>query len=403
MTLRNGLKVLAIVRSQELAQTLNEAVGRGNGVKLDVRVGELKKLGLQLALSERPDAVLFDINTEDPEDWDVISQVKRNQTLAATPVLATSAQTTSTTIRRLIRDGVDDFIPQPPSPSDVLEALESASRKLSGAHKASGGHGRVVSFLRAAGGMGATTLALHAAMCFLGENGARRRVDKRSVCLIDLDVQFGTVALALDLVPNDGLLEIMRTPTRLDGALLRGASVAHPSGLHVLTAPRSSIPLDALTPPVLIRLLEVARQEFEYVVVDTPASLMAWTEPLLAVSDTIYVVSQLSVSALGQTRRLLDALDEDGHYGLPLNIVVNRYRKRFGDTLDLRHAERALNHKIDHIVPNDYDLVTKAHNQGVPVYSVKRRSRVGDSVTSIVTEALKKAKASGQDAVATHA
>jgi len=180
MTLRNGFKVLAIVRSQELAQTLNEAVGRGNGVKLDVRVGELKKLGLQLALSERPDAVLFDINTEDPEDWDVISQVKRNQTLAATPVLATSAQTTSTTIRRLIRDGVDDFIPQPPSPSDVLEALESASRKLGGAHKASGGHGRVVSFLRAAGGMGATTLALHAAMCFLGENGARRRVDKRS-------------------------------------------------------------------------------------------------------------------------------------------------------------------------------------------------------------------------------
>jgi pilus assembly protein CpaE len=238
-------------------------------------------------------------------------------------------------------------------------------------------------------------------MCFLGEDGARRRVDKRSVCLIDLDIQFGTTALALDLVPNDGLLEIIRTPSRLDGALLRGASVTHPSGLHVLTAPRSSVPLDALTPSVLVRLLEVARQEFEYVVVDTPAALTSWTEPLLGLSDTVYVVTQLSVAALGQTRRFLDSLEEEGHYGLPLRMVLNRYRKRLGDTLDIRQAEKALNRKVDHIVPNDFELVTKAVNQGVPVYSVKRRSRIGDGIISMVAEPLKKPATGNQ--LAAHA
>jgi pilus assembly protein CpaE len=385
-----GLKVLAIVRTPELGQTLNAALGRAGGARLDVRVGDVKRLGVSLILAERPDAVLLDINPEDPEDWEVVSQIKNNQALAGIPILATADRITSAAIRGLLREGIDDFIPQPPAASDILEALESAQRKIRGSRRSAEGQGRIVTFMRAAGGMGATTLAVHGALSLLGEDDAKGRAGKRSVCLLDGDLQFGTAALSLDIVPNDGLLEIMRTPARLDAALLRGAMVPHASGLHVLTAPRAPAPLDALTPELCTRILEVACQEFAYVVVDTPPALTAWSESMLALTDVIYLVTQLTIPALAQTRRLLDALEDEGHYD-SIRVVLNRYRKRrFGQDLGVAQAEKVLNRKVHHLVANDYDLVTRALNEGVSMYHVKRRSAIGDDISNMVNDLLKK-------------
>ena len=386
-----GLKVLAIVRTPDLGQTLNAALGRAGGVRLDVRVGDVKRLGVALVLAERPDAVLLDIDPEDPDDWEVVSQIKNHQALAGVPVLATAERITSAGIRRLLRDGVDDFVPQPPTASDILEALDGAQRKIRGARRAGEGQGRIVAFLRAGGGMGATTLAVHGALSLLGEDDARGRAGKRSVGLLDLDLQFGTTALALDIVPNDGIVEITRTPSRLDGALLRGAMVPHASGLHVLTAPRAPVPLDILNPALCGRILDVARQEFAYVVVDTPPSLTAWTESVLALSDIVYLVTQLTVPALAQARRLLDALEDEGHYDDTVQVVLNRYRKqRFGQDLGVAQAEKVLNRKVRHLVANDYGLVTRALNEGVSMYDVKRRSAIGEDIAAMVESVLRK-------------
>jgi pilus assembly protein CpaE len=386
-----GLKILAIVRTPELGQTLNAALGRAAGVRLDVRVGDVKRLGVALVLAERPDAVLLDIDPEDPDDWDVVSQIKNHQALAGVPVLATADRITSAGIRRLLRDGVDDFVPQPPTASDILEALDGAVRKIRGARRAGEGQGRIVAFLRAGGGMGATTLAVHGALSLLGEDDARGRAGKRSVGLLDLDLQFGTTALALDIVPNDGIVEITRTPSRLDGALLRGTMVPHASGLHVLTAPRAPVPLDVLNPALCARILDVARHEFACVVVDTPPSLTAWTESVLALSDIVFLVTQLTVPALAQARRLLDALEDEGHYDDTVRVVLNRYRKqRFGQDLGVAQAEKVLNRKVQHLVANDYGLVTRALNEGVSMYDVKRRSAIGEDIAAMVESVLRK-------------
>jgi pilus assembly protein CpaE len=183
----------------------------------------------------------------------------------------------------------------------------------------------------------------------------------------------------------------MRTPARLDPALLRGAMVPHASGLHVLTAPRAPVPLDALDPAMCTRILEVARHEFAYVVVDTPPALTAWTESVLTLSDVIYLIAQLTIPALGQTRRLLNALEDEGHYNDAVRVVLNRYRKRFGQDLDVNQAEKVLNRKVQHLVANDFSLVTRALNEGVSMYHVKRRSAIGEDISNMVGDLLKKA------------
>ena len=70
--------------------------------------------------------------------------------------------------------------------------------------------------------------------------------------------------------------------------------------------------------------------------------------------------------------------------------MLNRYRKRFGQDLDVNQAEKVLNRKVNHLVANDYSLVTRALNQGISMYHVKRRSTIGENISGMVGDLLKK-------------
>jgi pilus assembly protein CpaE len=391
MTNFGSLKIFAVVRSPEVGDALVSAINPANGTKLDVRVGQLKALGPHVMSGERPDVLLVDIDADDPADMDVLNQIRLDKALAKTPVVVTSNEIGSAGIRRLLRDGVADFIPQPLIQSEVLDALQSAIEKMRQAQPTNPESGRVFSFLRACGGMGATTLAVHGALSLM----RREKATKKDVCLIDLDPQFGNVALFLDLEQGPGFLDIVRSPERLDGNLLRGAVAKHKSGLDVLTAPAMPVPLDALTPEVIGQLLDVARQEYGYVVVDLPHVLTRWTDTVLTASDIVLLVTQLTVPAIRQTRRLLDLLQEEGHYSLPIRLVLTRYRKRWSGRVNLKNAESALNRKIEFVIPNDYALVIDALNQGVNLDDVKRRSKLGKSIDDMTGSLLEQLESDG--------
>lgn len=362
--------VLAVVRSPALGSALTSAVAPANGTTLEVCVGELKTIGAERLFEKKPDVLIVDIDTDDPEDMAVLNAMVATPIGAKIPVVATAATMSTSSLRRLLRDGVHDFLPQPLSAADVRDAVERAVASV----QSQRGHGRaspVLSFIRAAGGMGATTLAVHTAFALLhDEVGARR-----DVCLIDLDLQFGNAALYLDLENGRGLVDIIRTPGRLDGALLRGAMAQHKNGLSILTAPNIPVPLDALQPDVTTRILDVARQEFDVVVVDLPHALSTWTESVLAMSTNVFLVTQLTVPALRQARRLLDLLQEEGHYALPLSVILNRYVHTWGDSIDVKQAEKALGRKVDFTIANDFELVMSALNQGVPAEQIRKRSK----------------------------
>ena len=129
----------------------------------------------------------------------------------------------------------------------------------------------------------------------------------------------------LDLEPSGEMVEIIRDPARLDGALLRASMTQHKSGLFVLPAPSELVPLDALPVAAVVRLIELARDEFDFVVIDLPLAAPRWLEAVLQQTDQLLLVSQLNVAAIRQTRRLLDFLKEEGHYELPVSLVLNRY------------------------------------------------------------------------------
>ncbi|HEX6978897.1 MAG TPA: AAA family ATPase [Alphaproteobacteria bacterium] len=379
----NLTNILAIVRSATTAQIVTAAAQKVGNTNVSARVGEIKSLGAYVIQGAQPDVLIAEIDPDDPQDFAALSRLARAH--RGMWVAATAPTGSVATMRRLLREGIDDFLPQPLDEHDLIDTLRAAAASRREAAGPPGRQGKVLAFMRASGGVGATTLAVHTAVGL----AAAEKANGRSVCLIDLDVQFGNAALSLDLEATSGLVDIVRAPERLDGTLLKSAMLQHKSGLHVLSAPAIPMPLDALSPDTAGRILELACEEFDFVVLDMPRALAGWTEAVLAAVDYLAIVVQLNVPMLRQARRLLDVLQEEGHYALPIGIVCNRYVRRWGDGVDIRNAEKALGRRIDYLVPNDYRLVMNALNQGVPVFDVKRRSKFGKQVQAFARAAVR--------------
>jgi pilus assembly protein CpaE len=201
------------------------------------------------------------------------------------------------------------------------------------------------------------------------------------VCLVDLDLQFGTVALQLDLQPSDALLALARA-SKLDATLLADSLVEHGSGPRVLTAPSAPLPLEALRPAGVSALLELVRAEFDFVVIDLPVALTCWTNTVLSHSDLVYLVTQLNVPAVRQLRRLLDTLEAQD---LPVQLVLNRAQSSFwGAGLRRRQAEKVLGRRFDFCIADEFEVLVDAANRGAPVLDVRRYSRFGRQLRDLL-------------------
>jgi pilus assembly protein CpaE len=380
------LRILALVKSPTMQRQLTEALGERAGGGLEVRLGELAELASGLLQSGATDLLLLEIDAESPADLDALNRLTVEAGAKGMPVLVTAPNLGTAAMRRLLRDGVTDFIPQPMAAQDVADALATAARRLS-AREGSTARGRLLAFSRASGGTGATTLAVNAAWLLAQP---QRKQPQAKVCLIDLDLQFGAAALHLDLKPQAGLLEMAKAPERLDAALFQGSLAAHPSGLRALTAPPLPMPLEAMGPAVVSRLLELARAEFDYVVVDLPLALTGWTDTVLSAADLVFLVTRPDVPAVRQLRRMLEVFQDEGLYSLPLRLVLNRELGGFGwggAGIRRRQVESALGKAIDFGLPDEPEVVSEALNRGRPIFEVKRRSGVGKRLRVMIERA----------------
>jgi pilus assembly protein CpaE len=391
MITRQTLQVAGVVRSPQLQYELAEAVAVCDRTELDLRVGDLKSLAPDLLPREStPGVLLLEVAVDDVEDMDALERLSAEATRAHIPIVATAGDLGPATVRRLLRHGVADFIAQPIDRADVLDVLRCADHKARRRQRHSSSQGRVLTFSRATGGAGATTLAVnvaHALARSQGPSGAK-------VCLIDLDLQFGTVALQLDLHPTGGLFDLAQARECLDGEQFSGSLVEHRSGLRVLAGPSAAMSLEALRPAVVNALLQLARAEFDYVIVDLPRTLTNWTETVLSHSDLVYLVTQLNVPAVWQLRRLLDVIEKLALDDLPVQLVLNRLQGSFwGAGVRRRQAEKALGRPFNYCIADQSDVLIDATDRGTPVLDVRRYSRFGRQLRGMLKHSLRELSA----------
>lgn len=381
------LNVTAIMRNEAAGVSLDAECHEMNGTRIDAHVGLLKDVRPDVEILRSMDILILDVNAKDPDEIQLLDAIV-NKRFPDIPVIGTAADATVQDVRQLMRLGVVDFIPQPFTRADILAAINLAAARREKAAGPGPAKGRVVSFLKGGGGMGASTLAVQGG-CLL-TSGAKG--EERKVGLFDMDLQSGTASLYLDLNNRVGMGDLIDAAERLDTSLLDAVLQTHGSGLRVAGAPQEVIPLDSMTPEFVNAMIDLARDELDVVLLDLPPVWTEGTYSALHRSDAILLVTQLSVAGVRQARHQLDTLRQQGLADSEVRIVLNRYERGWGKSVQIKEVEKALGRAVDYTVPNDFKLMSEALNQGVALGTLKARSKLGRSIQDMMLDTLVKAE-----------
>ena len=201
-----------------------------------------------------------------------------------------------------------------------------------------------------------------------------------AVAIVDADLQFGDVALLLQIDPVRSLTEVARQVDDLSEARLDALLLRHESGLRVLPAPLQPAAADSVSPKAVVQVVEKMLRLYRYVVVDTGGVLDDILLTLLDHADDVLVVVDMDLPSVKNAKVVLDILRSGGYPMERLCLVVNRINSKA--RLDLVELERSLGLRTAAAIPSDR-LVPQSVNEGIPVVALSPRSRVARAFTGL--------------------
>ena len=193
--------------------------------------------------------------------------------------------------------------------------------------------------------------------------------DPPKVCLIDLDFQFGTAATYLDLPRREAVLEMLTDTEAMDSETFMQALLTYEQKLHVLTSPTDMIPLDMLGPEDISRVIEMARVNFDYVVVDMPSTMVEWSQTVLEASHVYFAMIELDMRSAQNTLRIKRALQSEDLPFEKLRFVLNR-APGFTDLNGKSRVKRlseSLGILIELLLPDGGKQVAQSGDHGTPM------------------------------------
>jgi MinD-like ATPase involved in chromosome partitioning or flagellar assembly/DNA-binding NarL/FixJ family response regulator len=257
--------------------------------------------------------------------------------------------------------------PAPVGPTPAVAVERPAPRRLTG-------NGRVISVTAGKAGSGKTVAATNLAAAMTERLGPDR------VVIVDADLQFGDVALLLQLDPTRTLVDAAEAIDGLSDARFDSMLLVHESGLRVLPAPLLPLPPESAPIAGLISVIERLKRMYDVVIVDTPPIFGPTLLSILDHSDTALMVVDMDLPSVKNAKIAIDALRNDGYPADRLHLVVNRVNSKA--RLDLVELERSLGLRVSGSVPSDR-IVPQSVNEGIPVVLLSPRSRVAKSFHSL--------------------
>ena len=301
------------------------------------------------------DVVIIDLDSEPETALDLVENLCAE---GAPTVMVFSTAADQELMIRCMRAGAREFLTLPFTPGSIAEAMVRAAVRRTTIRNpvAKRPDGKLHVFFGSKGGCGVTTLASNFAVSLARDSGQK-------VLLVDLDLPFGDVALGLGLTAGYSTADALQNHARLDTNFLSRLLVKHDSGLSVLIAPGKVVSAPTV-PDAINKLLAVARQEFEHVVVDSGSRLEMAATALFEPDAFVYLVSQVGLSELRNSNRIIA---EFFKADFPkLEIVLNRYMpSSLG--IDEDHITKALTRRAEWKVPDDVSSVRKMQTTATPL------------------------------------
>ncbi len=321
------------------------------------------------ALQETADLVVVGCIDARDEALDLVSAATRQR--PDRPVVVLYGGSPNGFLERAFEAGADDLITLPQSGTELAFALEKALARRRGA-SAGGSTGTMVTVLGPKGGTGKTLTACNI--------GAALALGGTSTVLVDLDLQFGDVGLALGLRPEKTIYDLAVAGGSLDGEKVDGFLAEHSSGARALLAPMRPDQAAAVGTAFLREVFEILRARYEVVIVDTPP---AFTPEVIAAVDgsaELCVVGMLDALSLKDTKVGLETLEQMGYPSADVTLVLNRADTDVG--ISQADVEQLLGRKPDVLVPSDR-AIPRAITDGRPIVVAEPRSNAAKAFTAL--------------------
>ncbi len=337
---------------------------------------------VNIAKELRPDVVLMDINMPIMDGIKATSQISIE--IPETSVIIMSVQGEQEYLRKAMSAGAREFITKPFSSDDLIVSIMNTF-EAEAKRKENIGIGRVhedikskvITVFSTKGGVGKTTISSNLAVCIA-------RNTKKKVALIDLDLQFGDVAIMLNVTVKNTISDLIKEINILDANLLDDYLVTHFSGVKVLPAPLKPEYAEYITSSHVEKIIKTLKENYHYVIIDTSASFHETVLTSLDMSDKILMVSTLDLPTIKNVKSGLDIM-ESLHYSKErTKIVLNKASEQFG--IKYKDFEETLKYTIWSYLPEDSATVVTSANKGFPFVMTRTETKVAKAIVGMADE-----------------
>jgi pilus assembly protein CpaE len=272
-------------------------------------------------------------------------------------------------LKRAFEAGADDIVMLPATPEQIhFEIHKLMVRRQGALSPVAAEDSRLVCILGPKGGTGKTLTSTNLSVS-LAQRG-------QSVALIDLDLQFGDVALCLGLPPERTVYDLAQSPGSLDWDKLQAFLAAHSSGVSTLIAPRRPDQASAVGAELLREIYGILRANFDWVVVDTPPGFTAEVITSIDNSTEIVMVGMLDSLSLKNTKLGLETLELMKYDPDHIYLLLNRAHSRVG--ISQSDVEAVLGRTPDVFIPSDREI-PRTVNEGIPIVVARPQSEPAEA------------------------
>jgi pilus assembly protein CpaE len=366
------IKVLIVDDIPETRDHLSRLLGLEREIDVAGTAGSGEE-AIQMSMDVRPDVIVMDINM--PGLDGIATAEIISQRLPNSPIIMMSVHGEAEHLKRAMLAGAREFLVKPFSGDEFATSIKRVHERelvrraqiqaVAGtpvptpsaqAAENEADH-QVIAVFSPKGGAGRTTLAVNIAL-------ALRRETNQRVALVDANLQFGDVGVLLNLNPkNKSVLDAVEGGEP-DRDIIESVMVDHSTGIRVLLAPPSPEGADLVTAAYLRKIVDMLRQNHDWVVVDLPSGLNDHTLGVLDAADQILVVAALEITTIKNVRLFLEVADQLDYERSKIRLVINRSDASQG--IRIGDVEASIRRSIDGTIVSDGRLAVLAVNRGVP-------------------------------------
>lgn len=378
------IKVVIVDDSEDTRNNIKTLLSFEKRIEV-IGEGENGEEAVFIAREARPDIILMDINMP------VMDGIRATEEITIsvpdTAVIIMSVQGEYEYLRKAMSAGAREYLSKPFSSDDLIATIiktydtESKRRDHSSVPKTSENiKSKVITVFSTKGGVGKTTIASNLAVSIA-------RSAKKKVALVDLDLQFGDIAIMLNVSVKDTISDLIKEIHLLDNNLMEDYLVTHFSGVRVLPAPIKPEYAECITSCHVDKIINTLKESYHYIVVDTSASFHETVLASLDMSDKILMVSTLDLPTIKNIKGGLDVMESLHYPKDKISIILNKASEQYG--IKYKDFENTVKHPIWGYVPEDSHTVITSANKGFPFVMTRTETKVAKAILNIANDIVK--------------